>query len=704
MDFTMGAEVDALRVRLRALIDQEIPAGWLGAFSDDPNDLALAQRFCALLAQEKLLCPAWPHHYGGHEASLWEQTAMREEMWAHHEPRGAQYMGVNWVGPTLLRHGTPDQQARHLPPIAQGNVIWCQGFSEPDAGSDLASLRTAARHVDGQWHINGQKIWTSYATMAQWCFLLVRTSDEPKKQQGLTIFLVPMDAPGITVRPIATLLGPHHLNEVFFDDVVVDDAAILGSLGDGWTVVREVLAFERVGIARYARVDRLLSAVPSVLGATWDALGDAHKTKWTRLLVETRRARLMAYKIVAAQDAGVVDPGDVASYRIAVTTLDQHAGDWLRDVIDAVPPSNERGHRYARAVEDHWRYSRAATVSSGSIEMQSILLARSLTRTQRSDGMVQSTKFDLNDDARMFGETARRAFFDVATSDSSEHAGAHRTAKQEHVLAEIGANDLRPRSDPNDLEAAAALCHAAGYASVNLLVAETLTRPRSECESQIAGMVVVDPTNPRASLVDEPGSWLAVDLNAQRYHVVTVQQRPGGLIDPTIGVLELAPIDGGVDMDVALGITLSSWTLSGLLDRAMDLTCHHVIERRQFGEPLAAFQGVQFALTDAEVARAGVAQLARYALWSIQSGQTDMVNDALALRIAALDAAVVVMRTCHQLHGAIGFCDETILSTVSRSVQVHCRVPWPRTTTGELLTARIAQTGLVGPFDGDRMR
>ena len=117
---------------------------------------------------------------------------VREEMWAHHEPRGAQYMGVNWVGPTIMRHGTPAQRAQHLPPIARGEVIWCQGFSEPDAGSDLASIRTSARRDGDGWRISGQKIWTSYATMAQWCFLLARTSREERKQQGLTIFLVPM--------------------------------------------------------------------------------------------------------------------------------------------------------------------------------------------------------------------------------------------------------------------------------------------------------------------------------------------------------------------------------------------------------------------------------------------------------------------------------------------------------------------------------
>src|SRR3546814_1997389 len=118
-------------------------------------------------------------------------------------------MGGNWVGPTGMRHGTAEQQAQHLPAIARGEVIWCQGFSEPNAGSDLASLQTAARRDGDGWRVSGQKIWTSYATMAQWCFLLARTSRGEKKQQGLTIFLVPMDAPGIEVRPIATMLGPH---------------------------------------------------------------------------------------------------------------------------------------------------------------------------------------------------------------------------------------------------------------------------------------------------------------------------------------------------------------------------------------------------------------------------------------------------------------------------------------------------------------
>ena len=283
MDFDLGADVAAVRRDLRALIAEQIPEGFLGAFTNDPADLQITQDFCRTLAERGLLCVAWPEEWGGRGASPWVQTAVREEMWAWHEPRGAQYMGVNWVGPTIMRHGTAAQQHQHLPPIARGEVIWCQGFSEPDSGTDLASVQTAARRDGEGWFVSGQKIWTSYATMAQWCFLLTRTTKGEKKQQGLTIFLVPMDDPAIEVRPIANMIGPHHLNEVFFNDVWVTPADVLGTVDDGWAIVQEVLAFERVGIARYARCERLLGEAPAVLGNRWDDLPEELRARSGRV-------------------------------------------------------------------------------------------------------------------------------------------------------------------------------------------------------------------------------------------------------------------------------------------------------------------------------------------------------------------------------------------------------------------------------------
>ncbi|ART72113.1 acyl-CoA dehydrogenase [Mycobacterium dioxanotrophicus] len=382
MDFDLGEAATALRGELRGLIAEQIPADFLGAFTDDPADLDVAQRFCRTLAQRHLLCMSWPGEFGGGDSSVWEQTVVREEMWAHHEPRGAQYMGVNWVGPIIMRHGTPEQQRTHLPPIATGEVIWCQGFSEPEAGSDLASLRTSARREGDGWRINGQKIWTSYATVAQWCFLLARTSKGEKKQHGLTIFLVPMSDPAITVRPIRTMMGPHHLNEVFFDELKVTTADVLGTVDKGWSIVQDVMSFERVGIARYARCEKLLQAAPAVLGDAWDDLPAELRGRWARMLTHCRRARLMAYRVVSLQNTGRVKPGDTAAYRIAVTKLDQDSAEVLMEIVAALP----RGEceYFRQEVEDHWRYAQASTVSSGSIEMQRILLSRAMLAEART--------------------------------------------------------------------------------------------------------------------------------------------------------------------------------------------------------------------------------------------------------------------------------------------------------------------------------
>lgn len=374
----MGSAATALRHDLRRLLTENVAEDFLGAFTADAADLETAQAFCRLLAERDLLCMSWPPEFGGRGSSIWEQTVVREEMWAHHEPRGAQYMGVNWVGPTLMRHGTSEQQRTHLPPIARGEVIWCQGFSEPEAGSDLASLRTTATRDGDGWVVNGQKIWTSYATMAQWCFLLARTTkltEGGRKQRGLTIFLVPMSDSAVTVRPIGCMMGPHHLNEVFFDGLRVTEADVLGTVDDGWSIVSDVLAFERVGIARYARCERLLHLAPSALGHQWDHLPAELHGRWTRMLTHCRRARLLAYRLVALQASGQVSPTDSAAYRIAVTKLDQDSAEVLMEIVAA---ADDTAEVFRAEVEDHWRYAQASTVSSGSIEMQRILLSRSL--------------------------------------------------------------------------------------------------------------------------------------------------------------------------------------------------------------------------------------------------------------------------------------------------------------------------------------
>jgi alkylation response protein AidB-like acyl-CoA dehydrogenase len=377
MDFDLGEEATTLRARLRSLIDAHIPADFLGAFTDDPADLATTQDFCHLLAEQGLLTVAWPQEYGGAGGSVWAQTVVREEMWAHHEPRGPQYMGLNWVGPAIMAFGSDEQKARHLPPIASGDVIWCQGFSEPDAGSDLAALATRATPDGDGYRIAGQKIWTSYAGMAQWCVLAARVG-AGERHEGITMFVVPMDTPGITVVPIESMLGPHHLNEVFFDDVAVGPDAVLGEVGGGWAVIRRALAHERVGIARYARCERLLSQLGAALQEADELLPDHLAVQWARALTAVRAARLLAYRAVLAQEAGGPPDAAASAARIAVTRCDQLVAELLFQVVgegslEAGPDAPLHG-----AIEDHWRYAQAATVASGTLEVQQMIVAKDL--------------------------------------------------------------------------------------------------------------------------------------------------------------------------------------------------------------------------------------------------------------------------------------------------------------------------------------
>jgi len=378
MTFDDGEAVRDLRLQLRRMIDEDLPAGFHGAFVSGRAGQEVADRFCRRLAEENLLTMSWPREFGGADASIWEQTALREEMWAHHEPRGAQYMGLNWVGPSIMRFGTPAQREAHLAAIANGDSVWCQGFSEPEAGSDLASLRLRAERTgEGEWRLSGQKIWTSYAGLAQWCFLTARTDSSGSKHHGITVFLVPMDREGVTVREIDSMLGPHHLNEVFFDEVVATEAEILGELDHGWDVIRYVLAHERIGIARYARSERILSLLADRLPGDDRPEADALRAAHARLLVKARTARLMNYRAIASSTTAEI-PGGVSGARLATTLLDQEVAALALEVLGEEGLYDDDLAPLAAWIEEAWRYARSATIASGTSEVQRLLIARAM--------------------------------------------------------------------------------------------------------------------------------------------------------------------------------------------------------------------------------------------------------------------------------------------------------------------------------------
>lgn len=312
---------------------------------------------------------------------------------------------------------------------------------------------------------------------------------------------------------------------------------------------------------------------------------------------------------------------------------------------------------------------------------------------------------ELCSEAVEFGVQAGRALAAAGGDELVQRAELDPEVRQRvvaDVLGELGAWELAPRWDLVELEAAAALCRSVGYLAVPYPVAERLAKPE---DPEADGLLVVSDVGPAAAVADLDLRWAAVTSDGSRRNVAVRQANSSPRESMFVTGLEVGALveGGGASVDLALGLVLPCWTLLGMLDRAVDLSRTHVLVREQFGQPLAQFQGVQFQLTDAEVERRGVEMLARYALWSIGSGDPAAVADALALRLAALEAADTVFRVAHQLHGALGFCDESPLSWISRYSQPIRRLPFGRSATEELLTRAAGRRGLSGLFS-DPMR
>ena len=261
MNYTFSAEEEAFRAEVRAFLEEELPSDWdgldeSGAFQG--QGLAITHRMSKKLAERGWLTLAWPKEHGGQERSVMEQMLFKEEM-AYFQVPGADMGvgGVSWVGPMLMYHGT-DEQKRHLRSIASGDEYWCTLYSEPGSGSDLASLQTRAELDGDDYVINGSKIWTSGGHIADWGWLAARTDPTAPKHKGVSMFLLDMKSPGVTVRPIINMAEAHHFNEVFFDNVRIPKRDLVGDENQGWYILASALDFERSGVHASANAQRLL--------------------------------------------------------------------------------------------------------------------------------------------------------------------------------------------------------------------------------------------------------------------------------------------------------------------------------------------------------------------------------------------------------------------------------------------------------------
>lgn len=305
---------------------------------------------------------------------------------------------------------------------------------------------------------------------------------------------------------------------------------------------------------------------------------------------------------------------------------------------------------------------------------------------------------EISDDAAEFGRVVRDALGAAGGDQLLQRAEAdpeRREALVDGVLGDLGLWDLDVRADAGELEAAAAACRSAGWWAAPGAVAERLARP---ADVDADALCVIAGARPTAPVHASGLRWVAVDLDGRRSHVTARPLATTPRAAAFVADVELAPIDEAGAGDVALGLVLPCWTLLGMLDRAVALTAAYVQDRHQFGKPLAAFQALQFQLTEVEVERAGLEELAKHALWSVATGQPDALVDALALRLAAIEATDIGFRICHQLHGAIGFCDEATISWLSRHSLPLRRLPLPLAGTSAELTRRAGRSGLTGIY------
>lgn len=334
----------ALRAEVRAFIAEhearwtpEVRArSWMGFDRD----------FTRAIGARGWIGMCWPKQYGGAERSFLDRNIVLEEMLAAGAPVGAHWIGDRQSGPLILRLGTEAQRQKFLPKITTGDYAFCIGLSEPDSGSDLASLRTRADRVDGGWVLNGRKIWTTFGHLCDWMIALVRTSPAPEggsRHQGLSQVLVDLKAPGVTIRPIHDLVGEKGFNEITFDDVRLPDDALVGQEGAGWAQATSELAFERSGPDRYMSSHPLLEAGIAALRddpAAATVLGRQVARLWTLRSMSTAVAGMLQDGADPVRQAALVkDLGN---------DFEQGLPDRMRDVIDtdAMPEEMRRMHAY----------------------------------------------------------------------------------------------------------------------------------------------------------------------------------------------------------------------------------------------------------------------------------------------------------------------------------------------------------------------
>ncbi|MCC7364703.1 MAG: acyl-CoA dehydrogenase family protein [Dehalococcoidia bacterium] len=384
MEFRDTPDEAAFRTEIRNFIATEQPKD-APRGAADPFAMEGTRAWLKKLADRNWIAPAWPREYGGAGMSVMEQFIFNSELAEARAPRPFG-IAVGFAGPTLIVHGTEEQKKKHLPEILSGDVVWCQGYSEPGAGSDLAALQTRAVRDGDDFVVNGQKIWTSGAHWSKWMILLARTDPDAPKHRGITYFIVDMKSPGITVRPLVNMADSHEFNEVFFEDVRIPRTNIIGEENRGWYLAQTTLSFERsnIGSAVGARqtVEDMVTFAKEHVADHMSTLAHNGSLRGELMerYIEAQVATMMSYKIVSMQAKEGVPPGHEASvaklygtelnqriYRTGMKMLGLYGQLDGKSAGPEAPMKGRVKYMYLRAV--------ANTVEGGTSEIQRNIIA-----------------------------------------------------------------------------------------------------------------------------------------------------------------------------------------------------------------------------------------------------------------------------------------------------------------------------------------
>jgi alkylation response protein AidB-like acyl-CoA dehydrogenase len=327
--------------------------------------IEIGKKWQKKLSEGRFIGVHWPVEYGGRGLSLVEEAVVQEELVAASAPQILGLFGLTMVGPVLIQHGTPEQKTKYLKKILSGDEIWCQGFSEPNAGSDLANIKTVAEKVDGGFLVTGQKVWTSFAQVADHCFLLARTSSSGKKHEGLTYLLLPMKAKGIEIRPLKQISGEDEFNEVFFDKVFVPDENVVGGVGNGWKIAISTLMYERV-VLTFARHIQSEVALRELLK---EKRNSKAKEKLALAVATTNAVRALAYSHLLEYVGGKT-PGPEGSMDKLFWSESFQEIAKLALELEGGALSEEESPNMLR-----YLYSRGRTIAAGTSEIQRGIIA-----------------------------------------------------------------------------------------------------------------------------------------------------------------------------------------------------------------------------------------------------------------------------------------------------------------------------------------